>query len=444
MKAGAYNEKVSEEELEVQRKRTQLQDADRKSFYHTSSMTKKRNKEQIEQLRKENKELREQLQSRAVSIGAETEDPASTDKLMSKTEKELALWRRKWDEAKAKSKKTKTELLGLQDKLGELHGIGSDQVTINSDDNPQMRTIRMLENKLDKAMIKYNEAQSIRKTYEMIVKRLKDERVGYDNQLAAIEQSLKGKQHDFEELLLLSYDAKHAKEVAEAELKKFEAQLQAKRKERNEEIAKQKKSVEQNVESNNKNEVKYKETHEQEMVSKKREYEEARKQKIDTHQIDQNAVDKKKSQLEKYDESLRKIKDATGASDINEIIQRCVTQKETLENLKKEREEFERRILQLDDEKIELKKKLQRIKYEGVENITRKQINEVEKNVGEAQMRLEKAKDKLERSVKKVVDSKAGIEHLNDKLIDIRLDDEPNVVVTDDTLVEALLQIEKK
>ena len=48
----------------------------------------------------------------------------------------------------------------------------------------------MLENKLDKAMIKYNEAQSIRKTYEMIVKRLKDERVGYDNQLAAIEQLL--------------------------------------------------------------------------------------------------------------------------------------------------------------------------------------------------------------------------------------------------------------
>ena len=58
----------------------------------------------------------------------------------------------------------------------------------------------MLENKLDKAMIKYNEAQSIWKTYEMIVKWLKDEWVGYENQLAAIEQSLKGKQHDFDEL----------------------------------------------------------------------------------------------------------------------------------------------------------------------------------------------------------------------------------------------------
>ena len=34
----------------------------------------------------------------------------------------------------------------------------------------------MLDPVLDKAIIKYNEAQSIRKTYEQITKRLKDER----------------------------------------------------------------------------------------------------------------------------------------------------------------------------------------------------------------------------------------------------------------------------
>jgi len=41
------------------------------------------------------------------------------------------------------------------------------------EDSPLTRKIRILENRLDKAMIKYNEAQSIRKTYEQIVKRLK-------------------------------------------------------------------------------------------------------------------------------------------------------------------------------------------------------------------------------------------------------------------------------
>lgn len=84
-----------------------------------------------------------------------------------------------------------------------------------------MRTIRVLENRLDKVMIKYNEAQSIQKTYELVVKRLREERVGYDNQLSVIESSLKGKEQDFEELLLLAHDATHAKEAAYGELKRF-------------------------------------------------------------------------------------------------------------------------------------------------------------------------------------------------------------------------------
>jgi hypothetical protein len=42
-------------------------------------------------------------------------------------------------------------------------------------------------------MIKYNETQSIKKTYEQIVARLKEERVGFDNQLAALERTLAAK-----------------------------------------------------------------------------------------------------------------------------------------------------------------------------------------------------------------------------------------------------------
>lgn len=302
----------------------------------------------------------------------------------------------------------------------------------------------MLENKLDKAMIKYNEAQSIRKTYEMIVKRLKDERVGYDNQLAAIEQSLKGKEHDFEELLLLSYDAKHAWEVAQAELRKFESQLQAKRELREKEIAEQQKAVKQRVESRAKIEEKSKENQDYKLEEKKKEQEDARLKDMNEKINDQETKEKEKAKLEKYDNSLRMMKDVTGASDINEIIQRCVTQKEILESLKAEREELQKKILALDDEKRELKKKLEQVKFEGVESVTRKQITELENNVADAQARYEKNKDKLERIVKKVIDSKAGIEHLSDKLIDIRLDDEPNVVVSDDTLIDSLIQIEKK
>ena len=61
-------------------------------------------------------------------------------------------------------------------------------------------------------------AQSIKKTYEQIVKRLREERIGFDHQLAALERTFAAKQRDYEELLLLSGDANHAREVAQSEL----------------------------------------------------------------------------------------------------------------------------------------------------------------------------------------------------------------------------------
>jgi coiled-coil domain-containing protein 151 len=95
-----------------------------------------------------------------------------------KLDKDLAVWRRKLDEMKNKTASKREHLKGLEDKRAEL---SKEQVDINSDDNPQMRTIRVMENRLDKAMIKYNEAMSIKNTYELIVNRLKEERIGYDN-----------------------------------------------------------------------------------------------------------------------------------------------------------------------------------------------------------------------------------------------------------------------
>merc|ERR1711959_113394 len=91
---------------------------------------------------------------------------------------------------------------------------------------------------------------SILKTYEQIVLRLKEERVGFDNQLQAIEQTLKAKEHDYEELLLLSHDAYHAKEMAQAELHRFEQGVMEERNQRDKEVQEKKVLVQQRVEMN--------------------------------------------------------------------------------------------------------------------------------------------------------------------------------------------------
>lgn len=116
-------------------------------------------------------------------------------------EREVDRLRKIHDEFKTKSTRLGKEFDLLKDQINDLE---LDSKRPHMEDNEYTRRIRSLENKLDKAMIKFNEAQSIRKTYEQIVRRLNEERVGFDNQLAAIERTLSAKQRDFEELLLLA------------------------------------------------------------------------------------------------------------------------------------------------------------------------------------------------------------------------------------------------
>lgn len=62
---------------------------------------------------------------------------------------------RKFDSKKAANEKKRSHLENLSNKLAELN-VGSQ--LCSSEASPEMRQIRVLENRLDKAMIKHNEA----------------------------------------------------------------------------------------------------------------------------------------------------------------------------------------------------------------------------------------------------------------------------------------------
>jgi len=77
--------------------------------------------------------------------------------------------------------------------------------------NDATRLIRTLENRLDKALIKFNEARAVGETYDTIIKRLSDERVGFDGQIGTADRKLRQKEKDLDELVMMSHDAAAAK-----------------------------------------------------------------------------------------------------------------------------------------------------------------------------------------------------------------------------------------
>jgi hypothetical protein len=298
----------------------------------------------------------------------------------------------------------------------------------NLEENPLTRKIRMLENRLDKAMIKYNEAQSIRKTYEQIVKRLKDERVGFDNQLQAIERALDAKIHDHGEMLLLAGDATHAKDLAHRDLEKCKLNYQKNQNQREKELKDREAMVKQKEQLNSLR--KERDKNRQEILArqsgdKSEEQENQLKQALVANKLQEGIIGREleaaKIDLDIFETAFRKIKEATGVSDINEVMQKKMSQEDTAKNLKQLTLENSANLKRYEAEKNELKKKADDMRYEGTgaRSGSRKQVDRLEEQITQSQSRLERVKQKYDRLHRTLVDVQAGVEHLVLKLSNV-------------------------
>jgi hypothetical protein len=421
-----------EEQLDDLQRRFQLLEGERKATYETAKLNIQQNKEIITQMKEENKNLRNQIGT------IRNEKPQSREKELDMKQLEVQGLQRKLDTMKNENIKKKAHLDTLEIKLGEL----SEGAKLHSSEaSPEMRQIRVVENRLDKAMIKYNEAMSIRKTYEAIVKRLKEERIGFDNQLAGIERTLKAKERDYEELLLLSHDAYHAKEMAQAELHRFEQGVMEERNQRDREVQEKKSLVEQRVTMNKRLEQREKKLREKE------EFEKTSEQKLKeasatsdlTAGISSDYANEERQKLMDYEEAMHAIKEATGVSDVNEVIQKFLTQEETQANLKALQKENQAVIDRLTEERRRLRLQVEELKFSSGGNVGRRQaIDDFETHLAEATEKFDRNKGKFERMAKMLIDMKAGIDHLEEKLQPIKLEGDAPLEMSDENVDEIL------
>lgn len=376
------------------------------------------------------------------------EDPWAVE--FKNLEKEVYGMRKEFNNKKAEFEAKQRELRSLEDAWDDLK---KEAVKPNSEENPCTCAIRTLENRLDKAIIKYNEAQSIRKTYEQIVKRLKDERITFDNQLAAIEKTLKAKEHDYEELLLMAHDANHAKEAARAELARFQQAVAEERRQREKELNERRAQARARQEMMTRAENR--EKMRQEIVLEAQgdlsvSDEQNLKKAVVTNQMySQLNANKKEDEQDKittYEEAFRKIRDATGVCDVSEVISKFLTQEETQKRLMEMTKESQLRIDSLQEEKALAKHRVEEIKFSGnVASGTRRLVDDFETLLSEANSKCERNKAKYERIAKVLVNVKAGVQHLFERLDVVELPNaNPVHTMNDETVVEVLNQGEEK
>jgi chromosome segregation ATPase len=268
----------------------------------------------------------------------------------------------------------------------------------------------MLENRLDKAMIKYNEAQSIKKTYELVVKKLQEERLTFDKQLDNFEKSLQAKQQEATELDVMSRDANHAKEVARAELAQFEQQINDERKQREKDLQLRKEMVKHKLEMAEKSDKRVTKQEEQNLEATGKE---------GMTQIE--AASEKK--LSEYSEIMRLIKEVTGVSDITEVIAKFQSQEDTHKHLNNLQVANDKKIAHLKVKREEVIKELQELRFAGEakQSHTQNSLKEFKAHLSKQTEEFKEIKQKYDRAMKVLNSAKAGVQHLADKIESIKL-----------------------
>merc|ERR1712072_593119 len=156
-------------------------------------------------------------------------------------------------------------------------------------------------------------------------------------------------------------------------------------------------------------------------------------------------AEEERQRMQDYEEAFRRIKEATGVSDVNEVIQKFLTQEDTQNNLMNLTRENQNRIETLNEERRRLKAQVEELKFSSNGNIGRRQVvDDFETHLTEAANKCERNRGKFERMAKVLINVKAGVDHLADKLTLIKLDGESPIEMSDETVEEVLSQCELK
>lgn len=151
-----------------------------------------------------------------------------------------------------------------------------------------------------------------------------------------------------------------------------------------------------------------------------------------------------RNKVDIFENAFRKIKEATGVSDVNEVIQKIVSQESSMENLIGLTKENQSKIEALKESRRNVKGKVEGLKYSGVSGgHRRKLVDDHEDQLTNSVTRLERSKLKFERLTKVIISMKGGVGHLQDKLDPFREELGSRLVeLSDDTLAEVLRECE--
>lgn len=424
MPRGKRSDEASQQNIDDLRKKLNLLEGDRKAYIETATYTVKQNGQKIQQLRKEVQELNQKRADRraadeeVVAKGLE-DHPVERNALRNKPGSEAIRHmdekccdlKNKLNKMKYITSKKKRQLSELKTQQEQMEKDHKDAVETAKGESEDAQKMRNLENRLDKANLKCREAEHIQNTYIQIKAKLEQEHSTFNTTLDEMEEAIKQEKAELKELEAMNQDAQLARDAAKEEYERQEKEIYADRQQREKELQAMRKQAEETRIQNEKNERRIAgraaSVQQEEMQSDQR-------QAI--------AEEDEQQKITKYEEMFKKIKEATGVSDTQEVVTRFEYQEDTTEQLEDLKAQNEKQISRLREDKEKKQQEFEEMKYTGEAKMSSGQrlLEEFETHLTEEQLRQDATQDKLDKNSRILTDIKTGMDHLAKKLKQVK------------------------
>jgi len=209
-------------ELDGLQKKYRMMEVNRKTYSEDSQNTIRMQRQQIFKLKKDNDRLKEDLALETRQ--AKQANNMSASAQIAKLQDQADMYTRKIEVEKRRIEDLDKQITKMQATIllqrSHMGGINASR-----ENNQQVqKQIRILENRLDKALVKFNEALAHNKQLRETIDNLRRERIVFDGIYRKLERELHEKKNKMAQIIEISNAAYEARDKAQAEMVALKAQ----------------------------------------------------------------------------------------------------------------------------------------------------------------------------------------------------------------------------
>jgi len=397
-----------------------MMEVNRKTYSEDSQNTIRMQRQQIDKLKKDNDRLKEDLalETRQAKQANNMSASAQIAKLQDQADhytRKIEVERRRISELEKQIKKTQSTIL-LQRK--EMGGINASRET-----NQQVqKQIRILENRLDKALVKFNEALAHNKQLRETIDNLRRERVVFDGIYRKLERELHEKKNKMAQIIEISNAAYEARDKAQAEMIALKSQADSEQQKFELEWS----QLGQLIEKDRKTKDFYKSKEKEGSATGGGDPQLDEEQKLRKRVTkgawgiakDKASIHLSMEKVQSYEEAFAKIQKATKITDIDQLVQTFIHAEDQNFSLFNYANDLSSQIEKLEDQIQGIKEEIQNYQGEGQQGDHQRKriIEDLETRLHQTENRAGVFEDRYQSAAQTTEALKRGIQNMFDKL----------------------------